>query len=102
MQGSARMTSSILIGLVLGATAMHGAFLKAGVARVDITPAGPVWMSGYAARTHPSDGTLSRLWAKALALESSPGGRVVVVTVDLIGIPRSLSDEVAQRVERQY
>jgi hypothetical protein len=96
------MTLRILIGLVLGATAMRGAFLKAGVASVEITPAGPVWMSGYAARTHPSDGTLSRLWAKALALESSPGGRVVVVTADLIGIPRSLSDEVAQRVERQY
>jgi len=96
------MTSRILFGLVLCATAMRGASLRAGVARADITPAVPIWMSGYAARTHPSDGTLTRLWAKALAFESSPGGRVVVVTADLIGIPRSLSDEVALRVERQY
>ena len=96
------MTSRILIGLVLCAAGMRGEPLKAGVARVDITPDGTIWMSGYAARTHPSDGTLTRLWAKALAFESSPGGRIVVVTVDLIGIPRSLSDEVALRVERQY
>lgn len=96
------MTSRILTGFALCATGMCGASLKAGVARVDITPAVPIWMSGYAARTHPSDGTLTRLWAKALAFESSPGGRIVVVTADLIGLPRSLSDEVALRVERQY
>lgn len=96
------MTSRILIGLVLCAASIRGASLKAGAARVDITPAGPIWMSGYAARTHPSDGTLIRLWAKALAFESSPGGRIVIVTADLIGFPRSLSDEVAARVERQY
>lgn len=96
------MTSKILLGLVLCASGVRGASLKAGIAREDITPAGPIWMSGYAARTHPSDGTLTRLWAKALAFESSPGGRIVVVTVDLVGIPRSLSDEVAMRVQQQY
>jgi neutral ceramidase len=96
------MTSKILIGLVLCAAGVRGASLKAGVARVDITPAGPIWMSGYAARTHPSAGTLTRLWAKALACESAPGGRIVVVTVDVIGLPRSLGGEVAARVERQY
>jgi hypothetical protein len=59
-------------------------------------------MSGYASRTHPSEGTLTRLWAKALALESSSGGRIVVLTADVIGFPSSLGDEVAARVERQY
>ena len=96
------MTLKISIALVLCAAGLRGASLKAGVARVDITPAGPIWMSGYAARTHPSGGALTRLWAKALAFESSPGGRIVVVTADVIGFPRSLGDEVAARVERQY
>ena len=96
------MTSKILIGLVLCVAGVRGASLKAGIARVDITPSGPIWLSGYASRTHPSEGTLTRLWAKALALESTPGGRIVIVTTDLIGFPRSLGDEVAARVKRLY
>ena len=59
-------------------------------------------MSGYAARTHPSEGVLSPLWAKALAIESSPGARIVIVTTDLVGIPRELSDEVAAKLKKQY
>jgi hypothetical protein len=59
-------------------------------------------MSGYAARTHGSDGVLNRLWAKALAIESSPGGRIVIVSTDLVGIPRDLTDEVAAKLKKQY
>ena len=77
---------------------LSGAGLKAGTAKVDITPTGPIWMSGYAARTHPSEGVASHLWAKALAIESSPSARIVIVTVDVVGIPREVSDAVAARV----
>ena len=31
---------------------------KAGAARVKITPAKPMWMSGYASRTKPAEGTI--------------------------------------------
>ena len=65
-----------------------GAGMRGGVARIDITPDGPIWLSGYGDRTHPSTGVLIRLWAKALALEDAKGGRVVIVTTDLIGLPR--------------
>jgi neutral ceramidase len=75
---------------------------QAGVARIDITPAKPVWMSGYVARTHPATGVLQPLWAKALALEDSKGGRVVIVTTDLIGLPRSITDLVAARALQAY
>jgi len=88
--------------ILLCAAGLSGASLKAGVARVDITPTGPIWMSGYAARTHPSEGVLSPLWAKALALESSPAGRIVIVTTDVVGIPRTVADEVARRVAKQF
>ena len=87
---------------LLCAAGIHGAEMKAGVAKVEITPASPVWMSGYAARTHPSEGVLLPLWAKALALESSKGHRIVIVTMDVVGIPRSFADEVAARVRKQY
>src|SRR6476660_4733808 len=87
-----------LIAFLMCAAGLSGAGLKAGTAKVDITPTGPIWMSGYAARTHPSDGIASRLYAKALAIESSPSGRIVIVTVDVVGIPREVSDAVAARV----
>lgn len=74
----------------------HG--LRAGVSRADITPDAPMWMSGYAARTHPSTGVLQRLWAKALAIEDARGSRVVIVTTDLIGLPRSITDAASARL----
>src|SRR5215831_2274247 len=79
-----------------------GCGLKAGLAKVDITPCDPIWMSGYAARTHPSEGVLNRLWAKALAIESSSGGRIVIVSTDLVGIPRDLTEEVAVRLKKEF
>ncbi len=75
---------------------------RVGVGRVDITPAGPIWMSGYASRTHPSTGVAGKLWAKALAFDDGRGGRAVVVTTDLIGLPASVSDVVAARVLKQF
>ena len=91
-----------LIAILLSAAGLCGASLKAGIGRVDITPAGPIWMSGYAARTHASEGTLTPLWAKALALESGPGRKIVIVTTDVVGVPRVVVDEVAARVEKQH
>ena len=75
---------------------------QAGVARVKITPPTPFWMSGYAARTHPSEGVEQDLWAKALALRDPGGHQVVLVTTDLIGLPRVISEEVAARVQAQF
>ena len=75
---------------------------QAGVARVKITPPTPFWMSGYAARTHPSEGVEQELWAKALALRDPGGHQVVLVTTDLIGLARAISDEVAERVAARF
>lgn len=87
---------------LLTAASLHGADMKAGVAKVEITPASPLWMSGFAARTHPSQGVLQPLWAKALAIESPRGHRIVIVTIDVVGIPRVVSDQVAGRVKQQF
>lgn len=69
---------------------------------MDITPAGPVWMSGYAARTRPSEGVLQPLRAKALAIEDGRGGRVVIVTTDIIGFARSSADQIAAAALKQW
>ncbi len=75
---------------------------KAGVASTAITPAESMWMAGYAARTKPSEGKVHDLHAKALALEDEQGGRLVVVTVDLIGIPRPTRDWLENQVKQRY
>src|SRR5438034_11167711 len=75
---------------------------KAGVAKVTITPEHLMWMSGYAARTKPAEGKLHDLWAKALVLEDSQGQRGVLVTMDLVGIPRDLSVAVCSELQKQY
>lgn len=75
---------------------------KAGAAKVAITPAEPMWMSGYAARTRPADGKVHELWAKALVLEDGRGERGVLITLDLVGIDRAFSADVCQRIEAAH
>ncbi len=87
---------------LLSGAALFAADFKAGVARIDITPQTPSWMSGYADRTHPSTGVLHPLWTKALAIEDNKSGRVVIVTTDLIGLPRTITDLVAARALKEY
>lgn len=87
--------------LLLG-TAPSRAAWKAGFAMVKITPHGSLWMAGYAARTHASEGTLLELHVKALAFEDETGRRAVLVTTDLLGLPRPVSEAVAKRVEQKY
>ncbi len=43
------------------------------MARVDITPDGPVRLTGYASRKTESEGVAERLWAKALAIGGDAG-----------------------------
>jgi hypothetical protein len=75
---------------------------KAGAAVVDITPAGPLWMAGYAARKGPSQGVAQRLHAKALALEDSLNQHCVIVTSDLLGFPAAVSEPIAERVRQRF
>lgn len=75
---------------------------KAGVARVVITPEQSMWMAGYAARDHASEGTMHDLWAKALALEDTSGYQAVLVTTDLLGFPKGLSDRIRDRLEEKF
>jgi len=91
-----------LLLLALAAVPLSAAGIRAGVARVDITPRGPIWMSGYASRNHPSEGVRQNLWARALVIEAASGGRVVIVTTDLVGLPPEVSAQVAERAQRQF
>jgi neutral ceramidase len=74
---------------------------RAGVAVRVITPAEPMWLAGYGARDHPSEGKVHDLHVKALALEDAGGGKLVLLTSDLVGLPRSLSEAVAAAVQKR-
>jgi hypothetical protein len=86
-----------LLAAVL-ATSMAAAGFKAGTASKVITPTEPLWMAGYASRNKPCDTKRHDLWVKVLALEDPAGNRCVLLTSDLCGIPRSVSEPVCAEV----
>jgi neutral ceramidase len=75
---------------------------QAGVAKTAITPKSPMWMSGYASRTTPSEGTIHELWAKALVLQDTEGHKALLVTLDLVGIDRATAQAVCERLEQKH
>src|SRR5881275_3488952 len=75
---------------------------KAGTATIDITPGRSLWMAGFALRKQASQGVALPLHAKALALKPSDGAIAVVVTVDLLGVTRRITDRVATDVQRRH
>ena len=75
---------------------------KAGAASVVVTPKESMWMAGYASRTRPSEGTLTDLHVKALAIEDQAGTRAVIVTSDLIAIPRVLREQVTRDAAEKF
>lgn len=97
------MGSWLVAGRSIASSRVHAAEAewKAGVAVTKITPRESTWMAGYASRTGPSEGILSELYAKALVLEDQAGTRVVILSSDLIAIPRVLRDTVTRRVQQE-
>lgn len=79
-----------------------GADFKVGLASKVITPELPFWMTGFGSRTRPADKVLHDLWAKAMVIEESPSSRVVIVTTDILGLSREITEEVANRVNQKY
>src|SRR5208283_110314 len=93
------MKSFLAISVLSVITAAAAAPFQVGAARVCISPRESMWLAGYAARTHPSTGRAGDLWAKALAIQDARGGRVVIVTMDLLRVPDT---DIAQEVKRRY
>ncbi|MDX2149843.1 MAG: neutral/alkaline non-lysosomal ceramidase N-terminal domain-containing protein [Bryobacteraceae bacterium] len=92
------MTPALILLLLAAPLAAQ---FRAGVARVKITPDTPVWLTGFAARTKPATEVGLDLYAKALALET-PSDKLVIVTADLLGFTKQVSDEVAARAARTH
>lgn len=65
--------------------------LKAGAARIDITPDKPVQMSGYASRKDLSTGVHDPLSARVLAFKAGEK-RLVLISTDIIGFYEGTAD----------
>jgi hypothetical protein len=87
-----RRTWVIVVLALSAAAAMAGAELRAGAARVAITPRVSIWLAG---RNHTSESVAGEIYARALALDDGAGGRAVLIAIDLAGLPRSLTERVA-------
>lgn len=92
----------LLATTLAAAAAPKAAEFRAGTSAIKITPSKPIWMSGYGDRNHPSEGVLTDLWAKALAIEDKRGTRIVIVSTDLLGLTRSITDQVSARAQKQW
>jgi hypothetical protein len=75
---------------------------QAGVAKTVITPEGPIRLSGYGGRDKLSQGKLTDLFAKALALEDASGKRALIITLDLVGIDRELSQKICTKLAEKH
>ena len=73
-----------------------------GLARIDVTPSYPVRMTGYSNRKTEFEGVEQSLWAKALAIGSDAQGPAVLITLDNLGVPGSMTDEVASRLKSKH
>ena len=97
------LTALLLAGAcLLAAPAAAADTWRAGAARANITPPSLMWMAGYGSRDHIAEGKLTDLWTKALVLEDPRGRRAALVTLDLVGIDRGLSQAICRQLLAKY
>jgi hypothetical protein len=94
LYSSARLS----LGLLLPALLAAQSGLRAGVARVEITPPRGAAMTGYAERTHGATGVHDPLYATVLLLDSG-GTSVALVGCDLLSF---VSTRVAAEARRRF
>ena len=82
--------------VVFGQTTKARNWCLIGVAKVDVTPKGPVVLAGYGGRTTEHEGIDTKLWARAMVMgNKSP---VAVVVLDNCGVPAGVTRRLAQRL----
>jgi len=70
--------------------------MRVGIANTTITPDRPIWMTGFASRTAPSEGAYNDLEASALVFDNGTT-RLGIVAIDLVGIDEFLLEPVREK-----
>jgi len=97
--GLVSVVAVLLLASPLPANNLAG--LKAGAARIDITPEKPVNMSGYAGRKALSTGVHDPLSARAVAFEAN-GKRLVLISTDIIGYYEDVANYMRQALMAEF
>ena len=98
----APIATAALIAILSTVASGQAAEWKAGVARTTVTPEQALWMAGYAGRKSPAEGKEQELYAKALAIEDQAGTKLIIVTLDLISVPRPLRDGLEKSIRARH
>ena len=61
-----------------------------------------MWMAGYASRTKPADGVTLDLYAKTLVMEDASKHLLAIITLDLIGVPKSMRESLATSLAQKH
>jgi neutral ceramidase len=101
---------TVLLGLILAISGNLAAAdakadvaaIKVGIAVRDITPEGPIWLSGYSARNHASEKVDQPLKAQALYFEDGAGERFVLVAFDNCEVSREFMAPVLEAIEKKW
>jgi hypothetical protein len=88
--------------LTVGFTFYPGAStqISAGTAKVNITPAVPIPMSGYRSRTKPFEGIHDSIYARAIVF-SDGENKAAIVSAEIIGLSNSFCEETAGLIEQE-
>ena len=97
---SLRLTTLILFFVV--APAATAKDMQFGFARVDITPATPLRLSGYRNRDEPYEGIDEHLYVRAAALQSGSEPIHLLVSVETIGFSAAFSKRVQERIQEKH
>lgn len=92
------IVSAAMFVITAPAASADEGLISVGVAKVDVTPEGPIRLHGYGFRKTESTGVVQKLWAKALVIGDDEQGPAVLVTVDNCMVPAELTEEVARRL----
>lgn len=68
---------------------------EVGVAAIDITPDVPIRLNGFGSRREEATAVRQPIWAKALAIGSDEEGPVLLIAVEILGIPDQLAEDLA-------
>ena len=91
----------LLVGFLVLPVAAGEPTWKVGLAEAKITPDEPFWMAGFAPRKEPAEAVLQDLWVKVLALEAADGQIGVVVTADILGVPKNIYDYLCRELKEK-
>jgi len=72
-----------------------------GLAKADITPKWPIRLNGFGFRRTESEGVTRRIWARAMAIDDGGKEPVLLIAVDILGIPANIRAEIARRLEKK-